>query len=50
MKVILFNGSPNEKGSTYEALTEIAEVLKSEGIESEIYYAGKEILRRIFKI
>ena len=44
MKVILFNGSPNEKGSTYEALSEIAEVLKTEEVESEIFYAGKEIL------
>lgn len=40
MKVLLINGSPNEKGCTYTALSEIADQLKKEGIESEIYYIG----------
>lgn len=40
MKVILVNGSPHEKGCTYTALCEIAETLKSEGIESEIFWLG----------
>lgn len=40
MKVLLVNGSPNEKGCTYTALSEIAEQLKKEGIDSEIYYIG----------
>ncbi|MCD7878579.1 MAG: flavodoxin family protein [Candidatus Gastranaerophilales bacterium] len=42
MKVLLINGSPNEKGCTYTALNEIAVTLNSEGIETEIYYIGKE--------
>lgn len=38
MKVLLINGSPNEKGCTYTALNEVAEVLKVEGIETEIFH------------
>ncbi|WMW23340.1 flavodoxin family protein [Methanolobus mangrovi] len=40
MKVLLVNGSPHEKGCTYTALTEVAETLKEEGIDSEIYWIG----------
>ncbi len=40
MKVLLVNGSPNEKGCTYTALSEFSKTLKEEGIESEIYYIG----------
>lgn len=42
MKVLLFNGSPHKEGCTYTALKEIAETLKSEGIDSEIYHVGNE--------
>lgn len=42
MKVLLINGSPNEKGCTYTALKEMAVTLNSEGIETEIYYIGKD--------
>ena len=42
MKVLLINGSPNEKGCTYTALNEIATVLKAEGIETDIYYIGTD--------
>lgn len=42
MKVLLINGSPNEKGCTYTALNEIAETLNLEGIETQIYYIGKD--------
>lgn len=42
MKVLLINGSPNEKGCTYTALKEMSDTLKQEGIESEIYYIGKD--------
>lgn len=42
MKVLLINGSPNEKGCTYTALNEIALTLNYEGIETEIYYIGKD--------
>ena len=41
LKVLLINGSPNEKGCTYTALNEIAVTLNSEGIDTEIYYVGK---------
>jgi len=40
MKVLLINGSPNEKGCTYTALKEVSETLRQEGIDSEIYYVG----------
>ena len=40
MKVLLVNGSPNKKGCTFTALSEIAATLKEEGIESEIYQVG----------
>lgn len=42
MKVLLINGSPNEKGCTYTALNEIASTLEQEEIGAEIYYIGKD--------
>ncbi len=42
LKVLLINGSPNEKGCTYTALTEVATTLNSNGIETEILYLGKK--------
>ena len=42
MKVLLVNGSPNEKGCTYTALNEISKTLNEEGIETEILNLGKE--------
>jgi len=45
MKVILVNGSPHKEGCTYTALSEIAKVLKEEGIDSEIFsLSSKDIL------
>ena len=41
MKVLIVNGSPNENGSTRRALDEIASTLKENGIESEIFWIGK---------
>lgn len=41
MKVLLINGSPNEHGSTYTALSEVAETLHKHTIETEILYLGK---------
>ena len=38
MKVILVNGSPHQYGCTYTALTEIADTLKKEMIETEIFW------------
>ena len=40
MKVLLFNGSPHKNGCTYTALEEIAQTLKEEGVDSEIYQIG----------
>ena len=45
MKVLMLNSSPNEHGCTDRALREISAVLSSEGIESEIFFIGKEALR-----
>lgn len=42
MKVLLINGSPNEKGCTYTALSEVANSLQSHGIATEILYLGKK--------
>ena len=42
MKVILINGSPNEHGCTYTALSETAETLQKHGIDTEILYLGKK--------
>lgn len=39
MKVLLFNGSPREKGCTYTALCEVGKALAEEGIEWEIFHA-----------
>lgn len=42
MKVLLINGSPNEKSCTYTALNEMAQTLNQEEIDTEIYYIGKD--------
>jgi len=41
MKVLLINGSPNEKGCTHTALDEIRKTLEAEGIGAEIFWIGK---------
>ena len=45
MKVLLVNGSPNRKGSTYAALKQIQDTLMEEGIDSEIYHVGHKDIR-----
>ena len=40
MKVLMINGSPNQHGCTYTALSEIDTTLAKNGIESEIYHIG----------
>lgn len=45
MKVLLLNGSPHQHGCTYTALNEIAEELKKNNIESEIFYVGTEAIK-----
>lgn len=42
MKVLLVNGSPNEHGCTYTALSEVAATLQKDGIDTEIVYLGKK--------
>lgn len=44
MKVLLVNGSPHKEGCTYTALSEIAETLKVEGVETEIFWIGNKPL------
>ena len=45
MKVLLVNGSPNEHGCTYTALSEIASTLRQEGIESDFFWIGKKAMQ-----
>lgn len=45
MKVLLLNGSPNQKGTTYIALNEMQKVFEKEGIESEIVHVGNKVIR-----
>lgn len=42
MKVLLVNGSPHKEGCTYTALSEVADTLKQEGIETEIFWIGNK--------
>ena len=44
MKVLLINGSPNEKGCTFTALSEVAGSLNKNGIETEIFWIGKKAI------
>lgn len=44
MKVILVNGSPHEKGSTYTALNVMVEIFQEEGIDAEIFWIGNKAL------
>ena len=41
MKVLMVNGSGNENGCTFTALSVVAEALKAEDIETEIVQLGK---------
>ncbi len=45
MKVLLINGSPNEHGCTFTALSEVSATLAKNGIDSEIYHIGKKPLQ-----
>ena len=45
MKVLMLNGSPNQKGTTYIALSEMQKVFEKEGIESEILHVGNKVIR-----
>ena len=45
MKVLLINGSPNAKGTTYIALSEMQKVFEEEGVISEIIQVGNKPIR-----
>jgi multimeric flavodoxin WrbA len=45
MKVLLINGSPNKKGCTYTALTEVTKKLNEAQIDTEIVQVGHKNLR-----
>ena len=45
MKVLLINGSPKEKGNTFQALSEVARTLNAEDIETEIVSIGKQAVQ-----
>ena len=45
MKVLLLNGSPNEKRCTYAALSQVAQGLKEGGVDAEIAWLGREPVR-----
>lgn len=45
MKVLLINGSPKANGYTYTALSEIANELEKENIETEIFHIGNKPIR-----
>lgn len=45
MKVLLINGSPNEKRCTYTALGEVADALEAQGVETEIAWIGRDPVR-----
>lgn len=45
MKVLLINGSPNAKGCTYTALSEVAKALEENGVETEIAQLGGKPVR-----
>ena len=42
MKILLINGSPNEFGCTYTALTQAKKVFEANGMETEMVYLGKK--------
>ena len=45
MKVLLINGSPNERGCTHEALSEVASALAESSVQSEILHIGRGPVR-----
>ncbi len=45
MKVLLINGSPRERGNTFRALTEVAQAIEAEGVETEIISIGKQAVQ-----
>lgn len=44
-RILMLNGSPNQHGCTFTALSEVANALKVHGIDSEIVYLGKKAVQ-----
>lgn len=44
MKVLMINGSPNQHGSTYTALCEVQKILAENGLDTEIFWIGREAI------
>jgi multimeric flavodoxin WrbA len=44
MKVLLINGSPKKEGCTYTALSEVAQELEKNGIDTEIFHIGTKAI------
>lgn len=44
MKVLLINGSPHARGNTYDMLMDVADGLKEEGIETELFWIGTQAI------
>lgn len=42
LKVLLVNGSPHKEGCVYTALTEIADTLRGEGVDSTLFWIGNQ--------
>ena len=45
MKVLLVNGSPHRDGCTFTSLSEVAEALNKNGVESEIFWIGNRAVQ-----
>ena len=45
LNVLLINGSPNAKGCTYTALSEVERTLQAEGIATEMVHIGNKDIR-----
>lgn len=45
LNVLLINGSPNAKGCTYTALSEVERTLQAEGISTEMVHIGNRDIR-----
>lgn len=45
MKILLINGSPNETGTTFTALSEMKKTFQQEGIDSEIINIGNKAIK-----
>ena len=45
MKVLMINGSPNERGCTFTALSEVAASLNKNGVDTDIFWIGKKAIQ-----